>query len=60
MKDAAVAGAATAVGSVPASDAGAGTAYPDCDADTGERCPYFDQPLFCGGKKMDGRLQCEE
>jgi hypothetical protein len=57
IKEAAVAGAATAVCGIAAA--------PDTEAQAVEtpaaveKCPFFDQPLRCGGKKPDGGWPCD-
>ena len=58
IKDVAVAGAAvTACSSFTAE-----TAHTEMKPESfdSERCPYFDQPLFCKGQSNTGRPLCEE
>jgi len=58
MKEAAVMGAAAAAGgtAVPVTPA-AEDRNGDCEND---RCPYFDQPMFCKGLTKSGKPLCEE
>jgi hypothetical protein len=58
MKDAATVGAAAALaGPLTAVET---KAEPAGSVPANGRCPYFDQPLFCGGPGPDGRYKCEE
>ena len=58
MKDAAVAGAVAATGSMAAENAVADGA--ENEYNFGERCPYFDQPLHCKGMTESGKCLCDE
>ena len=58
MKEAAAVGAVVATGTVavpgkPAAQYGAAT-------DIEERCPYFDQPLYCRDMCEPGKRLCEK
>ena len=58
IKDVAVAGAVVAAGSMAESDsAEAETVAPEEET---ERCPYFDQPMYCKGLTKNGKPLCEE
>lgn len=60
MKDAAVVSAAAATTGVSAETASAETPA-ETTAEAGEqRCPYFDQPMYCKGLSKSGRPLCEE
>ena len=57
IKEATVAGAATAMCGISASEIPAAQA--EETASTVEKCPFFDQPLQCGGKNPDGEWPCD-
>jgi len=59
MKDAAVAGAAVAIGSA-AVDARGEDVCADGGGCGGDRCPYFDQPMYCKGLSRNGGPLCDE
>jgi hypothetical protein len=55
MKEAAIAGAVVAAApTVTAKSAGADVTPVE------ERCPFFDQPMFCGGADENGKFKCDE
>ncbi len=55
MKEAAIAGAAVAAApAVTPKSAKADTALAE------ERCPFFDQPMLCGGPDGNGKYKCDE
>lgn len=56
IKDAAVAGAAVAA--VDSLILSAVSAEPVKTAEN-KKCPFFDQPLMCGGQGSDGKFKCE-
>ena len=59
MKDAAcVSAAAAAVGTTV--QAGSETAHADEQTDQQAKCPFFDQPLVCGGPGANGAYPCDE
>ena len=57
MKDAACVSAAAAA---PMVQAGAETARADKQPDQQAKCPFFDQPLVCGGPDANGAYPCDE
>ena len=57
MKDAAIAGTVAATVSMGINTACAAEAETK-PAET-KKCPYFDQPLMCGGPGPDGKFKCE-
>ena len=59
IRDIAVTGAALSAGGTIASEAVAGTAASKGGM-TPDRCPYFDQPMYCKGVTPDGRPMCEK
>ena len=58
MKEAAAAGAVAAVGGASAGKPAVADTPPVAGGD--ERCPYFDQPMFCKGMSKSGKPLCEE
>ena len=32
----------------------------DCSSEMENRCPYFDQPMYCNGLSKMGKYLCEE
>jgi hypothetical protein len=54
----AVAGAAiTTVGAVTGASTESGAVE---TRESSDRCPYFDQPMYCKGLTPDGRPMCEK
>jgi hypothetical protein len=58
MKEAAVAGAVTAAGGASVGKPAVADTPPAAVGD--ERCPYFDQPMYCKGLSKSGKPLCEE
>lgn len=58
MRDAAVTGAVVAAGTTVSLEK-AHTAPNDVFC-TGQRCPFFDQPLLCDGPDADGKYLCDD
>lgn len=56
--DMAVAGAAISTGTELS--AGAEEASAETVAAVADRCPYFDQPMYCKGISPDGRPMCDK
>ena len=58
IRDMAVAGAAiTTVGAVTGASTESGAVE---TRESSNRCPYFDQPMYCKGLTPDGRPMCEK
>ena len=56
IRDMTVAGAAVTVCGIPSAEqAEAESPAPAVQ----EKCPFFDQPLHCGGKRPDGSWPCD-
>ena len=61
MKDASVIGAVTVAGAgIDRGTSRAETVDVTRNTEETERCPYFDQPLFCRGMTKNGKLLCDE
>ena len=57
MKDAAIVSAVVAAGTtVSEKDAGAETEVAEAK---NSRCPFFDQPMLCGGPDTNGKFKCD-
>ena len=56
MKNAAIAGTAAAVSM--GMDAACAAEVENKPAEN-KKCPYFDQPLMCGGPGSNGKFKCE-
>ena len=57
MKDAAIAGSAAAAVSIGLDTAQA--VETENKPAENKKCPFFDQPLMCGGPGSDGKFKCE-
>ena len=58
IKDIAVAGTVASVGSVVSLKAA--EAETSSKQEMKDRCPYFDQPMYCKGQSRTGKPMCEE
>lgn len=58
MKGIAAVGAVVTAGSIV--EAGALKDSIACSSGENDRCPYFDQPMYCKGLSKTGRPLCEE
>ena len=58
MKDVAAAGAVVTIGGVVTE--AATEASTDQVPEDKDRCPYFDQPMYCKGQSETGKPMCEE
>jgi hypothetical protein len=59
IRDMAVTGAAISSSGAIAGGAAAVTASSKTET-APDRCPYFDQPMYCKGLSSDGRPMCEK
>jgi len=60
MKDAAVAGVVVAAGGAAVDVRGEGECAAGGECGCRDRCPYFDQPMYCKGLSRSGGPLCEE
>jgi len=58
MRDMAAAGAALTAGVAIGEEASADPGAAESPV-TPERCPYFDQPMYCRGLSPEGKPMCE-
>lgn len=58
IKELAVTGAAVTAGTAMSVENG--EAASSVNAENNDRCPYFDQPMYCKELSKDGKPMCEE